>query len=97
MESDSDAGNQWKLIEEKINNYLEKEEKQIILGDFNDCEWIDELHHEKKGYRDLVTNDMITYKPAQTAIDRVFIKKKEHHRNMVSFMIKSFYITKEIR
>ena len=26
-----------KLIEEKINNYLEKEEKQIILGDFNDC------------------------------------------------------------
>ena len=72
-----------KLIEEKINNYLEKEEKQIILGDFNDCEWIDELHHEKKGYRDLVTNDMITYKPAQTAIDRVFIKKKEYDKKIV--------------
>lgn len=45
------------------------------MGDFNDLEWIDSLKNERKEYRDLVTNDMITYKPAQTAIDRIFIKK----------------------
>lgn len=62
-------------IKEEINKYFETGKDDIILGDFNDLEWIDSLKNERKEYWDLVTNDMITYKPAQTAIDRIFIKK----------------------
>ena len=60
---------------EKINGHFKVEDKDIILGDFNDINWVTELNINKGlGYRDLVTNDMITYKPGQTAIDRIFIK-----------------------
>lgn len=62
-------------IKKEINKRFEAGEDSIILGDFDDLEWIDSLKKERKEYRDLVTNDMITYKPAQTAIDRIFIKK----------------------
>lgn len=58
---------------EKINGHFEAKDKDIILGDFNDINWVTELN-KGLGYRDLVTNDMITYKPGQTAIDRIFIK-----------------------
>lgn len=63
-------------IKRAINNYFEKNEYDIIIGDFNNTEWIRKLNSEPKiKYRDLVSDEMITFKPAQTAIDRIFIKK----------------------
>ena len=63
-------------IKEKINGNFKAKDKDIILGDFNETGWISELHEKKElGYRDIITNDMITYKPGQTAIDRIFVKK----------------------
>ncbi len=63
-------------IQKIINSYFQEKNVDIIIGDFNNIKWIDTLKEEKMEYRDLVTNEMITYKPAQTAIDRVFIKKE---------------------
>lgn len=66
-------------IKNKVNTFLySKNSPDIVLGDFNDMDWIKELQKadDKFPYRDLVTNDMITFKPAQTAIDRILIKKK---------------------
>lgn len=61
----------------------EKVDRDIILGDFNDTNWIKSLTLDSSAYRDLVTNDMITYKPAQTAIDRIFIKKTDYEGKIV--------------
>lgn len=61
----------------------EKVDRDIILGDFNDTNWIKSLIADSRAYRDLVTNDMITYKPAQTAIDRIFVKKTEYEGKIV--------------
>lgn len=59
-----------------MENEFDRGDKDIILGDFNNTKWIDNLHKSPNNkYRDLVTNDMITYKPAQTSIDRIFINK----------------------
>lgn len=75
-----------KEIENKINNEFENRDKDIILGDFNNIEWINKLHEKWiDEYRDLVTNDMITYKPAQTTIDRIFIKNKDEYKNKIIF------------
>lgn len=68
-----------------IDDYFKKGDHHILLGDFNDAEWINSLNVEKNNYRDLVTNDMITYKPGQTAIDRIFIKREEKFKNRVVF------------
>ncbi len=64
-------------------HFLEKVDRDIILGDFNDTNWIKSLIADSRAYRDLVTNDMITYKPAQTAIDRIFVKKTEYEGKIV--------------
>lgn len=75
-----------KNIEDKMNSEFNKENKDIILGDFNNTEWINDLHNNLSvKYRDLVTNDMITYKPAQTSIDRIFIKNKKEYENKIIF------------
>lgn len=69
---------------EKINSYFNDKDKDIIIGDFNDIEWVTELYKKKEsGYRDLVTNDMITYKPGQTAIDHIFIKEQISNNKIV--------------
>lgn len=71
-------------IKDLVAKHLsEKVDRDIILGDFNDTNWIKSLTSDSSAYRDLVTNDMITYKPAQTAIDRIFVKKTEYEGNIV--------------
>ena len=66
--------------DDKIRAIVETEfknvDKQIILGDFNNKDWIEYLNSENFEYRDLITDDMITFKPAQTAIDRIFVTKE---------------------
>lgn len=63
----------------------------IILGDFNNIGWINKIHNlNNNDYRDLVTNDMITYKPAQTAIDRIFVKKKYEDNIVFNGIIETF-------
>ena len=47
----------------------------IILGDFNNSSWIKEIKNEYE-YDDIITDDDITFKPAQTAIDRIFINRQ---------------------
>lgn len=75
-------------IKDRINSEFKKEAKDIkdiFLGDFNDTEWVDDLHNSCSGkYCDLVTNDMITFKPAQTTIDRIFINK-DKYENKITF------------
>lgn len=65
------------VIKKMINEHFQNGDNQVILGDFNDKEWIVSLSSEENKYRDLVTDDMITFKPAQTAIDRIFVKKEQ--------------------
>lgn len=67
-------------IKNKINNEFDRGDKDIILGDFNNTGWINTLHGI---YRDLVTNDMITYKPAQTSIDRIFINENKYENKII--------------
>lgn len=61
-------------VKERVNREFRNKEKMIILGDFNDSSWIEEIKH-KYDYDDIITDDDITFKPAQTAIDRVFINR----------------------
>lgn len=71
-------------IKALINKHLlEEKDRDIILGDFNDINWIKSLSLNCSDYRDLVTNDMITYKPAQTAIDRIFVRKTKFEGKIV--------------
>lgn len=68
--------NTHKSIMEKVNKEFRKKEKMIILGDFNNSSWIKEIKN-KYEYDDIITNDDdITFKPAQTAIDRIFINRQ---------------------
>ena len=72
-----------KKIEDRMNKEFDNGDKDIILGDFNNTEWINTLHNRSSGYKDLVTNDMITYKPAQTSIDRIFINKNKYENKII--------------
>lgn len=64
--------------------FFEQDDIDIFLGDFNDKEWVNELNSNTAlNYIDVVTNDMITYKPGQTAIDRIFIRKGKFDNNIV--------------
>lgn len=68
-----------KKIKDFIEERFNKKDVDIILGDFNDTKWIDELNNNQNiCYRDLVTNDMITYKPGQTSVDRIFVKVNKY-------------------
>lgn len=74
-------------IENIIQTYFDNKNADIILGDFNNIEWTEKL---KTGsfaneYRDLVTDDMITFKPAQTTVDHIFIRKKDEYKNKIVF------------
>lgn len=80
-----------KEIEDKINNEFKNGYKDIILGDFNNTKWINYLHNNPScKYRDLVTNDMITYKPAQTSIDRIFIKNEYENKIIFNGVIETY-------
>ena len=80
------------VIKEMINEHFKKGDNQVILGDFNDKEWIISLDSEENKYRDLVTDDMITFKPAQTAIDRIFVKKEQDDLFMLNdFEVRETY------
>ena len=73
-------------IKNYVKGYFKDENTQIILGDFNDEEWINDLNSDKKiNYKDLVTNFMITFKPAQTSIDRIFVKNDKAIINKIVF------------
>ena len=64
-------------VKERVNREFSSKEKMIILGDFNDSSWIKEIKDEyEDDYDDMITDDGITFKPAQTAIDRVFINRQ---------------------
>lgn len=65
---------------ELINNYFNRQEDDIILGDFNNKNKL-----EYKNYRDLVTCDMITFKPAQTTIDHIFVKNNDEFTDKIVF------------
>lgn len=71
-------------IKEKIQVLMKNDNDiDIILGDFNDTEWINKLNTDATiEYRDVITNDMITYKPGQTAIDRIFVRKGKFDNNI---------------
>lgn len=74
-----------KCIEAYFNNQDEDIDVDIILGDFNNTGWINKLNNQSgTDFRDLVTNDMITYKPGQTAIDRIFVRKGKYD-NVIIF------------
>ncbi len=64
--------NTGEAVKERVNREFRNKEKMIILGDFNDSYWIKDIKN-KYEYDDIITDDDITFKPAQTAIDRVFI------------------------
>lgn len=81
-------------IEGRMNNEFDRGDKDIILGDFNNTKWIDRLHNSPSNkYRDLVTNDMITYKPAQTSIDRIFINKYNNKYKIIFNGVIETYIS----
>lgn len=83
-----------KKIEDRIENEFDRGDKDIILGDFNNTKWIDNLHKSPNNkYRDLVTNDMITYKPAQTSIDRIFINKYNNKYKIIFNGVIETYIS----
>ena len=85
--------NTHKEIKERMDEEFKKGDKDIILGDFNGTEWINELHNPSSGYKDLVTNDMITYKPAQTSIDRIFINKNKYENKIIFNGVIDTYIS----
>lgn len=62
-------------IKEKVNKEFVNKEKMIILGDFNDISWITEIK-KRYDYDDIITDYDITFKPAQKAIDRIFINRQ---------------------
>ena len=63
-----------KITKSFHNNY------DIILGDFNNEGLV-----VGDGYRDLVTSDMITFKPAQTTTDHIYVRTREEFHNKVVF------------
>ncbi len=71
-------------IKKSVNTYFNDSEIDIIIGDFNDFSWVADLN-KNTSFRDLVTNDMITFKPAQTAIDRIFVRNKNTFDNKIVF------------
>ncbi len=62
--------------------FFKNNEADIILGDFNSEEFISE---EKYNYKDLITKDMITFKPAQTTIDHIFVNTQKNYDNKIEF------------
>lgn len=64
----------------KINRCFATQEYDLILGDFNGMEC-----DETGEYRDLVTKDMVTFKPAQTTVDHLWVKNQDKFNNKIVF------------
>jgi len=80
-------------VKERVNREFRNKEKVIILGDFNDSYWIKEIKH-KYDYDDMITDDDITFKPAQTVIDRVFINRHFNYEKVdVSSIVTETYLS----
>lgn len=60
-------------IKKFVNDCFQNASKDIILGDFNDTEWLKELL-EIKNFKAIVASNEITFKPSQSMIDQIFIK-----------------------
>lgn len=67
-------------ISSNIKKCFDSKENDVILGDFNGMRCDD-----TEGYRDLVTMDMVTFKPAQTTIDHLWVKNQERFDNKIVF------------
>lgn len=63
-------------IKNVIDQTIRDGETDIVLGDFNDTSWLDSLSTQENGYVSLISNDKITFKPAQTTIDGVLLKNE---------------------
>ena len=72
-------------IKEYVDRSFLNQDADIIIGDFNDISWIEEINNNNNNYRDLVTEDMVTYKPAQSTIDRIFVRNKKEFKNKIVF------------
>lgn len=73
-------------IKDKVDDCFKYKNRDIILGDFNNSDWLKKSEADSSlNYKDLVTDDMITFKPAQTSVDRIFIKKREDFKNKIEF------------
>lgn len=59
-------------IKKQINECFKTKEADIILGDFNDQDYLSELSKYDE-YRGLMSYEFITYKPVQSAIDQIFV------------------------
>jgi len=68
------------MVFSKIKECFASKEYDVILGDFNGMRYDD-----TEGYRNLVTMDMVTFKPAQTTIDHLWVKNQEKFKNRIIF------------
>ena len=85
--------NTGEAVKERVNREFRNKEKMIILGDFNDSYWIKDIKN-KYEYDDIITDDDITFKPAQTAIDRVFINRcLKYEKIGVSSIVTETYLS----
>lgn len=85
--------NTGEAVKERVNREFRNKEKMIILGDFNDRHWIREIKN-KYEYDDIITDEDITFKPAQTAIDRLFVNRHFNYEKVgVSSIVTETYLS----
>ena len=70
-------------IKKQISKEFQLKEADIILGDFNDQDWLRVLSNSDE-YRGLVSDEVITYKPGQTTIDQIFIRKSGRRASSIN-------------
>lgn len=76
-------------IKKQISKEFQLKEADIILGDFNDQDWLRVLSNSDE-YRGLVSDEVITYKPGQTTIDQIFIRKSIDSKRIAFKLIETF-------
>lgn len=76
-------------IKKQISKEFQLKEADIILGDFNDQDWLSVLSNSDE-YRGLVPDEVITYKPGQTTIDQIFIRKSIDSKRIAFKLIETF-------
>ncbi len=59
------------------------------MDDFNDQDWLSVLSNSDE-YRGLVPDEVITYKPGQTTIDQIFIRKSIDSKRIAFKLIETF-------
>lgn len=77
-------------IKDFIDQMISDAETDIVLGDFNDTIWLESLNSQDNGYISLISNEKITFKPAQTTIDGVFVRKKLYNNVKYADVIETF-------